>query len=46
MRKGPILLIVSLPLAPVSNQKMAASLAARVPFHPDGGEMTLRGLGL
>ena len=36
--------IVSLPLAPVSNQKMAASLAARVPFHPDGGEMTLRGL--
>ena len=36
--------IVSLPLAPVSNQKMATSLAARVPFHPDGGEMTLRGL--
>jgi CheY-like chemotaxis protein len=36
--------IVSLPLAPVSDRNMAASLAARVPFHPDGGEMTLRGL--
>jgi PAS domain S-box-containing protein len=36
--------IVSLPLAPVSNQKMAASLAPRLPFHPDGSEMTLRGL--
>jgi PAS domain S-box-containing protein len=36
--------IVSLPLAPVSNQKMAASLAAPMPFDPDGGEMTLRGL--
>jgi PAS domain S-box-containing protein len=36
--------IVSLPLAPVSNQKMDASLAAPVPFHPDGAEMTLRGL--
>ena len=36
--------IVSLPLAPVSNQKMTASLATRVPFDPDGGEMTLRGL--